>query len=548
MKLKKISIKDFKRFSDLELCDLPKSAKVIMIAGPNGCGKSSFFDALYTWHTIKQRGQVNWDPTYHRKTKTNKELRWTGNDIQVEFHGEPIQNLTEPKKSFYFRSAYRNEPEFNLSQLRASGDLLDQKRFSRMIDNDAAVSQNYQRLASDAFVDAFDNAPGELTLHQFREQTIGTIRDAFSQVFPDLKLNNLGNPLANGTFRFTKGVSSGFLFKNLSGGEKAVFDLILDLVVARKKYDDTVFCIDEPESHINPRLQGTLLTVLTNLVPKNCQLILATHSIGMMRQAREVELSHPGKVVFLDFGDRDFDKPQIITPIVPNRAFWERVYAVAIDDLATLVAPQVIVICEGSPKLPKVTKNQSHDAKCFEQIFEAEFPETRFISGGNASDVASDRFVLSEAFNSLVQSKVIRLIDRDDLSHNEIADKKNEGVRVLTRRNLESYLFDDEVLKALSIAAEKQEKLAELIELKNLLIKKNSGPSDNMKLIKGELYNGCKELLKLKQCGNNADSFMRDTLAPLIRPGMKIYSELSNDIFGKHSIRATHPQQNENST
>ena len=68
--------------------------------------------------------------------------------------------------------------------------------------------------------------------------------------------NSLGNPMTDGTFRFTKGASQRFSFKNLSGGEKAVFDLILDLVVARHSYDDTVFCIDEPESHMNARLQA----------------------------------------------------------------------------------------------------------------------------------------------------------------------------------------------------------------------------------------------------------------------------------------------------
>ena len=67
------------------------------------------------------------------------------------------------------------------------------------------------------------------------------------RLFPNLELNSLGNPLRDGTFRFTKGSSRGFAYKNLSGGEKAAFDLVLDLVVARNEYNDTIFCIDEPE-------------------------------------------------------------------------------------------------------------------------------------------------------------------------------------------------------------------------------------------------------------------------------------------------------------
>ena len=43
--------------------------------------------------------------------------------------------------------------------------------------------------------------------------------------------------------------------------------------------------------------------------------------------------------------------------------------------------------------------------------------------------------------------EVVRVIDRDDRSEEEVADLVNDGVRVLSRRNLESYLFDDELLQ-----------------------------------------------------------------------------------------------------
>ena len=192
-----------------------------------------------------------------------------------------------------------------------------------------------------------------MTFDRYRKESIGDVREALSRLFPDLELNSLGNPLGEGTFRFTKGVSQGFVFKNLSGGEKAAFDLILDLVTARRNYDNTVFCIDEPESHMNMRLQSELLSVLYNLIPHNCQLMLATHSIGMMRRARDIEAENPGTVVFLDFEGRDFDTPQIIQPAKPDRTFWHRAYEVALGDLAALVAPSRVVICEGQQKMEK---------------------------------------------------------------------------------------------------------------------------------------------------------------------------------------------------
>ena len=94
-----------------------------------------------------------------------------------------------------------------------------------MIDNDGAVARNFQRLVSQAIEDVFDPTDGSVTLDEFKESVIGDIRVAFSRLFPDIELNSLGNPLEDGTFRFTKGVSKGFSFKNLSGGEKSSFRL-----------------------------------------------------------------------------------------------------------------------------------------------------------------------------------------------------------------------------------------------------------------------------------------------------------------------------------
>ena len=211
--------------------------------------------------------------------------------------------------------------------------------------------------------------------------------------------------MEDGTFRFSKAASAGFHFKNLSGGEKAVFDLVLDLVIAKPAYDNTLFCIDEPEAHMNARLQAELLSVLYGLIPQTCQLMLATHSIGMMRRARDIEAEHPGSVIFLDFSERDFDERQVIEPAVPDRAFWNTAYDVALDDLAALIAPERVVICEGEPKNRNTSANYSHDARCYERVFRAEFPETQFVPGGNALEVAEDRRGIAYALGVLTPGR-----------------------------------------------------------------------------------------------------------------------------------------------
>ena len=52
MKIKSITLKNFKRFTNLTIQDLPESAKLVVLIGPNGCEKSSLFDAFLTKKTI----------------------------------------------------------------------------------------------------------------------------------------------------------------------------------------------------------------------------------------------------------------------------------------------------------------------------------------------------------------------------------------------------------------------------------------------------------------------------------------------------------------
>ena len=162
------------------------------------------------------------------------------------------------------------------------------------IQNDAAVSKNYQRLVCQAFKDVFTDFNENATIREFREHVVGDIKRSIQRVFPELVLNNLGDPLEDGTFFFDKGISNRFDYQNLSGGEKAAFDLILDLVVKIRDFDNTIFCIDEPELHMNARLQGNRLQEMYDLVNDNSQLWIATHSIGMMRKAKDLEVQSPG--------------------------------------------------------------------------------------------------------------------------------------------------------------------------------------------------------------------------------------------------------------
>jgi predicted ATPase len=532
MKIEHIRLQHFKRFTDLGISGLGPDVRLVVLAGPNGSGKSSLFDAFLIFQRSHYGGWKD-DHSYYRKGRA---INLSTNErITIRFHGGQPQN-DEWRKSFYFRTAYRNDPEFELMSIERQGAVFDERRFSRMIDSDAAVSMNYRRLASQAFEDAFALHPGDMTLAQFREQVIGEIRASVQRLFPGLRLNTLGNPLENGTFRFDKGTAQSYDYKNLSGGEKSAFDLLLDLITKRRAFPDAIYCIDEPDAHMNARLQAALLGEMYALIPQNAQLWVATHSIGMMRSARELAEATPGAVAFLDFGDRDFDEVTAIEPSRPTRSFWQNQLAVALDDLAHLVAPREVVVCEGNPEGPVRGRNAEYDATCYDTIFADEFPDVKFLSAGNAADVANDRLAFVTVLPKLVAGITVRrLIDRDDHDPAKIAQLNANGVQVLSRRNIESFLFDDEVLGAFcqkegrlgdlpALLAAKQQALGASVERGN--------PADDMKSAAGDFYNRARRILNLVGRGNDYRAFAQSSLAPLIRPGIAAYNELKQAIFG----------------
>lgn len=534
MKISSIQMKQFRRFTNTSINNIPEAVKLVIIAGPNGCGKSSLFEAMNTWKRL-HGGHHSWDANYHVK-QNSLGILGAEQAVQINFHGpDPRGDQQRVRGSIYLRSAYRNDPEFELGAITRMGKAVDENRLGRLIENDAAVAQNYQRLAGQGLEEVHDSADPQMTIGAYREKSIGDIKAATQRLFPDLVMNSLGNPLVNGTFKFDKGQSKGFLYKNLSGGEKAAFDLILDVIVKKKEYTDTVFCIDEPEAHMNTRLQGKLLKELYTAVGETSQLWLATHSAGMMRAARDLECEKPGTVAFLDFGGRDFDQVQVVEPEKPTRQFWERVLDVAFDDMAALIAPSHVVICEGTP-LGTGGRHEAIDAGCYNEIFAEEYPETRFLSAGNADGVENDKLALLQTIQALVRGVTIqRMVDRDDRSEQEVLDLKSKGVRVLGRRNLEAYLFDDEVLSAYCQSVGQPEKAGDVVAAKTTALANSvarGNPPDDVKSAAGETYVAMKKILGLTRVGNTVLQFMRDSLAPVVQPEMGVYAELKASIFG----------------
>lgn len=450
MKITQLHLKGFKRFDDLTIELGESQTRVVALVGPNGCGKSSVFDAFE--EKLKNvKGANQNEPasffskfTYHPDENVRSESYDRNQAIQIVFAGD-TQAVT--KKTFHIRSAYRFTPSLNVQSISTQPPILDDpRRPGSSVALDNRLQENYERLLGITY-DAFDQ--GDRTGNEVRTELLGRINAVLEAVL-DVRVVSLGNVrTAKGQLYFEKHDAKNFPYQNLSSGEKEVIDIVVDLVVRSPEFNDTIYGIDEPELHLNTAIQRKLLVAIERLIPDNCQLWIATHSIGFLR-ALQTELADNCAV--LDFSEKNyFIGTQTIQPIAPTRANWQRIFETALDDIVGLIAPERIIYCEGRLDTTSTGEEQGLDAKVYNETFGREFPNTLFISSGGTNEVKSNGSlaikVLSKAFMDV---ELLLLCDRDaelDAGRTAWIEQAHHH-RMLKRRELENYLFDYDVLAA----------------------------------------------------------------------------------------------------
>ncbi len=519
-KIKSLKIKT-PPIAGLEIKDIPESARLVVLTGPNGSGKTTILHSLVhaAQHHIGRSG--------------------SNPQAQAEYYnaqaGVPV--------NVYLRTPYRTEHSLTLPPIQSIAQInLDacEKRDPILSSGaDVRLRTNFEIILKRVFNTALSS-----TSHNWDsaiKEWIDPINKHIAALFPGLSLipppytsvHNIAIDL-----QFSK---NGFNHQHsrLSAGEKDVLDLILDLHIFASTHQDSILCIDEPELHIHSALQGSMLEHLFKLVPGTGQLWIATHSIGILHKAMNLLRANRNEVAFIDLSSVT---SSAIVPSAPNRSLWQSVLRVAISDLSGLVSPKQIVICEGRPQDANSPKgkfqNVAFDASIYNLIFSDSHPDTTFISAGNCNDVILDRLTIGSGIQSAIPAvDIVRLIDMDNRSPSEIAKVTKEGVRVLSRYSIENYLWGDEVIKKLARKyglTNDQEN--EIISAKTSALGRVPGsaevPHERVKNIDHKIYEACKKIGKTIFTGLAANGFATDYLVPLITPDTQTYLDLRNDIFG----------------
>ncbi len=533
MRIKNLHLKEYKRFFDLtvDLDDNP--AKIIALVGPNGCGKSSVFDSmLFVNNAFFQIGsQENLKNYTYHSLRNNPS--YTYQSVEIVFDQGSFEDVFNQRQLtgaqntiFSFRSSFRYNGSLDVRNSVAVSELrVNDYGASNASDLDKRIEDSYRRLKIkfDKYLYEKDCRPTEAMQH-----IIGELNSSIQNCL-SLKIDNLGNiDEGKGTLFFTKDdTPDAFSYNVLSSGEKEVIDILLDLYLRKDVYKDSIYIIDEPELHLNTAIQRQLLVEINKMIPDNCQLWIATHSIGFIRALQE-ELNATSQIIEFTADKKWASQKYILKPMIKSRVAWNNLFRTALDDLASLVAPKRLVYCEGRAEPSVMGEERGLDATVFNIIFGETHPETLFVSsGGNTeldqrSDIAIT--ILSKVFKDI---EILVLKDRDMASGKLTCENDRQlylqnnqtNHRVLNRFEIENYLYDKEVLKQYCL--ENSLKFDEIAydalatDIVNQQIKDETG--------------------KIKKiCGIitsiNPEQFKKN-LASCVKCTMNVYSELEKVIF-----------------
>jgi len=320
IKIKEISIKNFRGFENLELEFQPD---LTVLIGENGAGKTAILDCLAILLTVLQ------EYIQYRELKKSLKLLGLSDIKQDKFKtSNKIHLLLENKRTNYEFNLDKNY-EINLNKdtyflplktlvISSIINALHDKDYSVNLPlsvyypaSNAPINTIDFKNASDNFAtDIFSAYKGALDKTAFDfvnffnwykwqeniERQIGTnkvldaVRDAIYSILSDdhnqfdkLSINWLNNP--NGEMVICKG-DIPLDINQLSSGEKTLLTLVADLArrlaIANPHRENPlmgngVVLIDEVDLHLHPRWQRAVVSQLQKTFP-NCQFIVTTHS------------------------------------------------------------------------------------------------------------------------------------------------------------------------------------------------------------------------------------------------------------------------------
>jgi AAA15 family ATPase/GTPase len=450
MRIKKIELKNFKRFTELAISDIPDTSKLVLIIGSNGAGKSCLFDA-FDWLS---KGFLKPFPpieNYYRKDhhfEPNVFIEFWDNNV-IEKNDTSIKQGEELVKKFLGRSSIRIVPRI-LNTANPTDISIDRDSPLSYIENDT-------RFINDvfAYIQQINKALREPVFSGKQADTIQIFKNFIDPLNYSLLKILGGNETTTiqiaefqeasaqtpATLIFKKGKSK-INYDLLSHGEKQIVILLINFIVRYEYYQDSIIFIDEMDSHLNTALQLNLLKeIVSRWIPDNSQLWTASHALGFIDYAKNSETAS-----IIDFDLFNFDTKKELFPL-PKEKMEVCEIAIPKSMITSILKNYKLVVVEN--------KN--------DEYFNAALGEEGYLF----LPANNNREVFLTIKND---TEKLGLRDRDYLRSDEIAEIKQKlpHFKILTLSTFENYIYHPDNIQELDIEGfNKENYIAEIIKQKN---------------------------------------------------------------------------------
>ncbi len=490
MRISKIELRNFKRFTDLTISDIPETSKLVLVIGSNGSGKSSLFDAFDWLSKERYKGipySGNDTENYYRKNIANEPtvaIEFT-DDSLIEKIGIQVTKGNELVQTFIGRSSIRIVPRISNT---ANPDFVSSDRDSPMtyIENDTRFINDVflfiQQINTALRIPVFSGKQAD-TLKIFRD-FIEPLNNSLLKIFEGDETTTIqiaefedATPNSMAKLIFKKGESK-INYDLLSHGEKQVVILLINFIVRQEYYKNSIIFIDEMDCHLNTALQANLLDeIVSRWIPENAQLWTASHALGFIDYARKSDTAS-----IVDFNLLNFDTKKELIPLLKDKL---DVYEIAIpkSTIASILKGYRLIVVEN--------KNDEH--------FNAALGQEGylFLPANNNREV----FLTVKA-----DKAKLGLRDRDYLRIDEIEKitTKLPNLKILLLSTFENYIYHPDNLVEMNLPGfNREDYVAEIIN------QKNSKLID----IVGEIGTSRNHYIEFKDCITNDENIKPITTA-----------------------------------
>ena len=467
MRIKEMNLVNFKRFTDLQIKNIPAEAKLVLLIGANGSGKSSIFDA-FDWFELDKpvssrtpllEDKILYRPNEYYPKNAKKAISSTltlanNQSLSKKEDKESITRtgLPLPKKAFFGRPSMRIVP--TLTNAFFDEQVIEDNSDGpmRYTEFDIRINTDIKKFTRDlgrSLRDPLFAGETSVNLVEIAQRFIKPVNESLERIFGSDKRTSIyisnfedaGSTKNEPPRLFFKKGNYQVNYDLLSHGEKQIIIILMNFIVRSKYFQDAIYFIDEMDVHLNTTLQYALLKEITeNWIPENCQLWTASHSLGFIEYAKDT-----GHSAILDFDNLDFDETQILEPL-PK--YQDEMFDIAVPraSLAKILGNRKIVLCE----------NKNYELYSLMGLDDFIFTDVQ-----NSNSI----------FLKIKRDKtLVGLRDRDFLTDNEMRQltTKFTNYKILRYYCFENYLYHPENVAHINLDGfDKETYQNEIIAIKN---------------------------------------------------------------------------------